>query len=122
MHRLTAVIAATALAFLAASCMTDKEYQLRKQDIEAKKAHPATYSPFVIKGPVTIPEGGEMVITVPNMPYQATSIPDGQAYQLKALGITATTATAITGGYFIKSASKGGDHNTTNNYNTTTAP
>lgn len=113
-----AIIAAVTLT----SCMMDKEYQLRKHDIEAKQAHPATYSPFVIKGPVTIPEGGEMVITVPNMPYQQTAIPDGQAYQLKALGITAATATAITGGYFIKSASKGGDTTTTNNYNSTTTP
>lgn len=111
----------TAFAALACltSCMTDKEFQLRKQDIDAKKAHPATYSPLVIKGPVNVPEGGEMVITVPNMPYQPSNIPDGQAYQLKALGITATTATAITGGYFIKSANKRGDTHTTNNYNTT---
>ena len=108
------------VGFMCVSCMSDKEYMLRKQDIEAKTAHPATYSPLVIKGPVTVPEGGEMVITVPNMPYQQTAIPDGQAYQLKALGITATTATAITGGYFIKSASKGGDKTTINNYTTTT--
>ena len=94
-------------------CMTDNEYQLRKQDIEAKKAHPASYSPLVIKGPLTVPDGGERVITVPNMPYQPTAIPDGQAYQLKALGITATTAAAVTGGYFIKSAGKGGDTTST---------
>ena len=119
MKHIALIIAALACL---TSCMTDKEYQLRKQDIEAKTVHPATYSPFVIKGPVTIPEGGEMVITVPNMPYQQTAIPDGQAYQLKALGITATTATAITGGYFIKSANKGGDKTTINNYNGTATP
>lgn len=114
-----AIICCAALA----GCMTDNEYQLRKQDIEAKKVHPTTYSPLAIKGPLSVPEGGELVITVPNMPYQPTAIPDGQAYQLKALGITATTAAAVTGGYFIKSAGKGGDTtSTTINNNAATTP
>ena len=103
------------IAFLLASCMTGKEYMLRRADIEAKKAHPTTYSPLAIKGPLNVPDGGELVITVPNMPYQQTSIPDGQAYQLKALGITATTAAAVAGGYFIKSAGGDSNHTTINN-------
>ncbi len=99
-------------------CMPEREYMLRNNDLKAKKAWPATYQPLCIKGPLTVPAGGELVITVPNMPYKQTDIPDSQAYQLKALNAAMITGGAITGGYFIKSASGGGNttNNTTNNY------
>ena len=108
----TLAILAAALAF---GCMSEREYQLRSKDIAAKKAWPATYAPLAIRGPLTLDKDSELIITVPNMPYSPTAIPDGQAYQLKALGMTAVTAGAITGGYFIKRA--GGDtrHTTINN-------
>ena len=105
---------AVAVLLLAGSgCMSDKEYRLRAKDIDAKKAWPATYQPLAIKGPLTVPEGGELVINVPNAPYRQTDIPDGQAYQLKALNAAMVTGGAITGGYFIKSA--GGSTSTVNN-------
>lgn len=104
----------TAILF-ATGCMSDREYQLRKADIKAKQSWPATYKPLTIKGPLTLDKDSELVITVPNMPYSPTAIPDGQAYQLRALGIGAATAGAITGGYFIKRAGSGGDK-TINNY------
>ena len=87
--------------------MTKNEMYLRAKDIDAKRAWPVTYAPLVIKGPLTLDKDSELIITVPNMPYQPTAIPDGQAYQLKALGVTAVTAGAVAGGYFIKSS--GGD-------------
>ncbi|MBQ6471210.1 MAG: hypothetical protein IJJ33_04440 [Victivallales bacterium] len=92
---------------LLAGCMTKREYQLRSKDIQAKTLWPATYAPLAIKGPLTLDADSELVITVPNMPYSPTAIPDGQSYQLRALGLTAVTAGAITGGYFIKRS--GGD-------------
>lgn len=92
---------------LLSGCMTKREYQLRSKDIAAKTFWPATYTPLAIKGPLTLDKDSELIITVPNQPYSPTAIPDGQAYQLKALGITAVTAGAITGGYFIKRS--GGD-------------
>ena len=94
-------------------CMTDNEYRLRRADIDAKRAHPATYSPLSVKGPLNVPEGGELVITVPGMPYTPAAIPDGQAYQLKALGVAAAAGAAVTGGYLVKSA--GGSASTVNN-------
>ena len=100
---------------LLSGCMTKREYQLRSKDIEAKRFWPATYAPLSIKGPLVLDKDSELIITVPNMPYSPTSIPDGQAYQLKALGLTAVTAGAITGGYFIKRAGGDTTRNTTIN-------
>ena len=105
------LLLAAAVVAVFTGCMTKREYQLRAKDIDAKKFWPATYAPLTIKGPLTLDADSELVITVPNMPYSPTAIPDGQAYQLKALGITAMTAGAITGGYFIKRS--GGDTNKT---------
>ena len=47
----------TASVLVLAGCMTDKEYQLRAKDIEAKAAHPATYQPLVLNGPLELREG-----------------------------------------------------------------
>lgn len=106
-----AILAACALT----GCMTDNEYRLRRADIDARRAHPATYSPLCVKGPLNVPEGGELVLTVPNMPYAPAAIPDGQAYQLRALGIAAAAGAAVTGGYLIKSAGGGSSSSTVNN-------
>ena len=80
------------IPFLAASvlvlagCMTDKEYQLRAKDIEAKAAHKQTYEPLVIKGGMTLSDDAELVVTVPSQPYQHTPIPDGAAAQERVIG------------------------------------
>ena len=113
----TLMAAAFAVCILGAGCMSSKEFVLRQNDLKAKQAWPATYQPVVIKGPVTIPEGGEMVVTVPNMPYQHTPIPDGQAIQA-SLAKDALHTAAIVGGavYSIRKANTGGgDIHVTNN-------
>ena len=110
------------LALLLCGCMTEREYQLRKSDMKAKQAWPSTYQPLLIKGPLTLDKDSELVITVPNMPYPHTPIPDGQAYQLKAITIGAASASAITGGYFIKRAAGNTTHTTINNNGGTAAP
>jgi len=104
-------------SFLLSSCMTEREYQLRKSDIDAKKAWPATYVPVRIKGPLTIPEGGEMIVTVPNMPYQHANIPDGQAIQAKLASDALHTGALLSGAiYSIHKANKGDKGTTVNNY------
>ena len=106
-HHHHLLLAASMTVLLATGCMSKKEFLLRSKDIDAKRAWPATYAPLVIKGPLTLDKDSELIISVPNMPYTPTAVPDGQACQLKALGIGSVAAGAITGGYFIKRA--GGD-------------
>ncbi len=110
-------IACALVVAMTAGCMSEKEYQLRAKDIQAKGQWPATYTPLAIKGPLQLDANSELIITVPNMPYTPTNIPDGQAYQLKALQTGAMVGGAVAGGYFIKrAAGNGGNtYNTTNN-------
>ena len=82
---------ATAVLALA-GCMTDKEYQLRAKDIEAKAAHPATYQPLVLNGPLELKEGASIVSTTPSQPYVHTPIPDGAAIQAGVIRDITTTA------------------------------
>ena len=94
--RLT-LAAALAATIVMTGCMTEREYQLRKNDIEAKKEWKPTYQILSIKGPLNVPEGGELIINAPSQPFVHTNIPDGQAYQLRALTTTeAIGATATT--------------------------
>lgn len=81
-----AMAMAIVVASLCASCMTDKEYQLRAKDIDAKAAHKETYKPLVIKGGMTLSDDAELVVTVPSQPYQHTPIPDGAAAQERIIG------------------------------------
>lgn len=74
------VIIASSL-MLMASCMGDREYQLRKADIAAKANHPATYQPLVVTGPLELKEGASIVSTTPSQPYSNTPIPDGASIQ-----------------------------------------
>ena len=67
----------TASVLVLAGCMTDKEYQLRAKDIEAKRAYPATYQPVVLTGPLELKEGASIVSTTPSQPYVPTDIPNG---------------------------------------------
>lgn len=115
---IAAAMTATAVCIVLAGCMSDREFILRQKDIEAKKAWPATYQPVVIKGPVTIPEGGEMVVTVPNQPYQNTPIPNGQEIQANLAKDIIHTG-AIVGGaaYSIRHANGSTTNNTTINNN-----
>lgn len=95
-----AIVAAIALT----GCMSEREYQLRKNDIDAKKDWKPTYQILSIKGPLNVPEGGELIINAPSQPFVHTNIPDGQAYQLRALTTTEAIGAAAFGGYLIKSA------------------
>ena len=76
---ITAALAAMALS----GCMSDREYQLRKRQLEAQSAHPATYELFTVSGPfkLELAEGGAAKVAVPNQPFQAIPIPDGAATQ-----------------------------------------
>lgn len=105
------------LILLLAGCMSKYEYQLRKSDIQNQANHPSTYPVLSIKGPLNIPEGGELIIQVPNMPFQHAPIPDGQAYQLKALNTAAVVGGAVAGGYMIKRSAGSGGNTTINNNN-----
>ena len=84
-----------ALASLS-GCMTDKEYQLRAKDIEAKRAYPATYQPVVLTGPLELKEGASIVSTTPSQPYVPTDIPNGAAIQAGVIKDITTTAGLVT--------------------------
>ena len=80
------LLIALLLAFLAASCMTEREYQLRRADIRAKAAHAPTYQPLVLQGPLSLEDGASLAVTVPSQPYVPTHIPDGAATQERVIG------------------------------------
>lgn len=86
----------TASVLVLAGCMTDKEYQLRAKDIEAKRAYPATYQPVVLTGPLELKEGASIVSTTPSQPYVPTDIPNGAAIQAGVIKDITTTAGLVT--------------------------
>ena len=77
-----AITAALAAAMLT-GCMSDREYQLRKRQLEAQAAYPPTYELFTVSGPfkLELAENGTAKVAVPNQPFQAIPIPDGAATQ-----------------------------------------
>ncbi len=82
---------------LLCSCMTEREYQLRKTDLDAKKAHAPTYTPLVLKGPVSIEKDASLVVTVPSQPFTPADIPsDAESIRQTIQGVTTTAA--IVGG------------------------
>jgi len=116
---LSAVLAA---ALLLTGCMSDREYQLRKQQLKNQANHPATYDLFAVEGPfkIELAQGGKAKVTVPGQPFREIPIPDGvktQADLIKHLAsigaitavgwkaldnvnqeTTKTTTTTVTGG------------------------
>lgn len=64
-------------------CMSDREYQLRRQQLRNQAAHPTTYEPlsFELSGPIKIEliDGAQMKarVTAPNQPFREVPIPDG---------------------------------------------
>ena len=111
---------------LLCSCMTEREYQLRKTDLDAKKAHAPTYTPLVLTGPVSIEKDAQLVVTVPSQPFTPAEIPsDAESIRQTIQGVTTTAAIVGGAAYGIHKAN--GSTNTTNNYNgntttTETAP
>ena len=77
-----AIMAALSAAMLT-GCMSDREYQLRKRQLEAQAAHPPTYELFTVNGPfkMELADGATAKVSVPNQPFQAIPIPDGAATQ-----------------------------------------
>ena len=114
MRRLNALLIALAV-LLSAGCMTRREYQLRSRDLKAKAEWPATYTPVSIKGPLNIPEGGELIVTVPNMPYSHAPIPDGQAIQASLAKDALHTAALLGGAVYSIHKANGGNKTTTIN-------
>lgn len=80
---LAALAAAMAMALAATACMSDREYQLRKRQLENQAAHPATFEPmsFEMTGPVKLElvEGSQLKVrvTAPGQPFREIPIPDG---------------------------------------------
>ena len=76
---ITAAIVAATLT----GCMSYREYQLRKRQLEAQAAYPPTYELFTVSGPfkLELAENGTAKVAVPNQPFQAIPIPDGAATQ-----------------------------------------
>ena len=80
---LAALAAAGALALAATACMSDREYLLRKRQLDNQAAHPATYEPmsFEMRGPVKLElvDGSQLKVRVsaPGQPFREIPIPDG---------------------------------------------
>lgn len=107
-----AALAALAASLLAcSSCMTDNEAWLRNRDMDIKAAHPATYQPLVVNGPLELQEGASIVATTPSQPYVQTDIPNGAAIQAGVIrDITTTAGLAAVG---IVGAANAGDSSKT---------
>lgn len=109
------LLIALLLAFLAASCMTEREYQLRRADIRAKAAHAPTYQPLVLQGPLSLEDGASLAVTVPSQPYRPTDIPSDADSIRQAIQGTATTGALLGGAMY-------GIHHAGDKHLTTTAP
>ena len=74
---------ALAAATLLTACMSDREYLLRKRQLDNQAAHPATYEPmsFEMRGPVKLElvDGSQLKVrvTAPGQPFREIPIPDG---------------------------------------------
>ena len=106
-----AALCATALA----GCMSDREYQLRKRQIEAQAAHPPAYELFTVNGPFKF-EIGTAKVAVPNQPFQAIPIPDGAATQAGLVRFLGGTAAGAALGWKALDRAGGRTTNTTSNY------
>ncbi len=96
-------------------CMSDKEYRLRKKEIEAKANHPKTYDVITIEGPFEMKEGAKLVATSPTQPWADTPIPNGQEIQRAIIRDAITGAIVGYGFYRIGHVSGHKTTNTTNN-------
>ena len=114
----TLLSAALAAAMLT-GCMSDREYQLRKRQLQNQAAHPPTYELFTVSGPfkLELAENGTAKVAVPNQPFQAIPIPDGARTQLEAAKFIGGVAAGTALGWKALGNAKGDVTNhTTNNY------
>lgn len=99
-HALMGILIAILLAFLAASCMTEREYQLRRADIRAKAAHAPTYQPLLLQGPLSLEKGASLAVTVPSQPFSPAEIPSDADSIRQAIQGTATTGALLGGAMY----------------------
>ena len=97
----TLLSAALAAAMLT-GCMSDREYQLRKRQLQNQAAYPPTYELFTVSGPfkLELAEGGAAKVAVPNQPFQAIPIPDGAGGTSVMKNSHNTTTTTTNGGCY----------------------
>lgn len=118
-RRIIALPIALSLGLLMAGCTSKYEAYCRIKDIEAKANHKGTYRPLTVRGPMTLGQGAELGLEVPNMPYRHTPIPDGAATQAGLIKSLAGMAAILgLGLYGIHGA--GNSTSTANSHNTTT--
>ena len=116
---MTKAIMAVLAAAVLTGCMSDREYQLRKRQLEAQAAHPPSYELFAVSGPfkMELAEGATAKVSVPNQPFQAIPIPDGARTQLEAAKFIGGVAAGTALGWKALGNAKGDVTNhTTNNY------
>ncbi|MGN0866194.1 MAG: hypothetical protein ACI4SG_00750 [Oligosphaeraceae bacterium] len=116
-HALMGILIAIFLASMAASCMTEREYQLRKRDLEAKAAHAPTYQPLLLQGPLSLEKGASLAVTVPSQPFAPAEIPS-DADSIRGTIQGAVSTGALLGGAMYGIRHAAGDTRIT----TTTAP
>ena len=112
-------IYAALLSSVLCSCMSDKEYQLRKKQLQNQANHPSTYDLFSVEGPIKIEisDGGKAKVKVPHQPFKEISIPDGARTQADIVRhLIDVGAISVVGWHAIDKASNGSKtYNTTNN-------
>lgn len=99
--------------------MSDKEYILRKQQLDNQAKHPTTYDLFTVEGPIEIKiaDGGKAKVTVPNQPFKEVHIPDGIKTQEQLIAhLIDIGAISVLGWKSLENAN-GKKVNTTNIYN-----
>ena len=114
-------ITAAIVAAMLTGCMSDREYQLRKRQLEAQAAYPPTYELFTVSGPfnMELAENGTAKVAVPNQPFQAIPIPDGAATQAGVARFLGGAAAATVLGWKALDGA-GGTSVMKNSHNTTT--
>lgn len=104
------------LAVILLSCMSEKEYYLRKRQLENQASHQPTYSPLTVEGPIKIElqKGGKVAVTSPSQPFREIPIPDGVRTQTDLIRhLVSVGAISIVGWRALDRAS--GDSTTINN-------
>ena len=110
------ILAAVFFVLVMASCMSDREYRLRKKEIEAKASYPPTYDVIRIEGPFEMKEGATLVAASPTPPWKDSNIPNGPELQRAVIRDIITGA--IIGYVTYRVTRPTGDKTTINNYGT----
>lgn len=112
------------LCFCCVSCMSDKEYILRKQQLDNQAKHPTTYDLFTVEGPIKIElgEGGKAKVSVPNQPFKTIPIPDGIKTQEQLIAHLIDIGAISVLGWKSLDRANGKKTTTTNIYNQGTTP